>query len=819
MRVWLRASAVCAFLVGYFVASVQIATTVSGEELWEWPAQKCPKAQSGEAVFENVIFLENGEVRSKTTSVSIELDGVEPKWPNLSRDGFDYTNGAEQLLADCLIGAPATFDELSWSGGRLTAKLSDLGPLNYSYPEDKIGFGSHVFIATCPDGDADFTPLVCEKPIKTTIRVSLSPFEQAKLAVVTDFVTGQKYSSPQRLVKARAIEPYPHKIITDDDGQLIYVWAYSGLVPPISVGFELPTVSALGYVVRSFERPFWIFIVSGSYLAYSLSAVAAVLAALVILWRYRSRIAMVLLAVGVLLMGGLAIDLPVDSCNGTRLISAVFGWALIIICLALMYRGLVEDPLSSYRANILALKQNRARNFLASSHTAFAALATAVLCSFALPVNAARADGRCEAPRYSGWDEFVWILPGLILFALTLVGVTMLLIRITRLSFLAGDQDSGLTWPAYVTCCVAFPTLYFTVGYVLGRPFSTAGISGEEPDFRERSQLFYSASIDLYNSLSLALVQLVPLLLISIIALVFKSQIEGRPKPWQSGAAVISLLFCLAVPWSQSGTVFIIVNMPIWLIQFGVVYLFVRHLLAREWPSNPSKSRKELLELSATDANVALESGYKLLSLGPRNSPLENAIFAARIAGAVSVVPVFYFVWTAFEGFDIGMSSGWQAFLIVIALLSEAARWLVSGFIFGYLYAILPGRGGPVKALAFASIWALSSVLPVLIARAADVDNLQQVIYRGAQFAIFIMVVAVIYDLATLRLAGGSWRDLQKAYALSNYGELVAAIAPFLLLAVTLAQQIAAGSGLEIAETLISGVNDAVTGTLNTPHK
>ena len=31
--------------------------------------------------------------------------------------------------------------------------------------------------------------------------------------------------------------------------------------------------------------------------------------------------------------------------------------------------------------------------------------------------------------------------------------------------------------------------------------------------------------------------------------------------------------------------------------------------------------------------------------------------------------------------------------------------WVVSGFVFGYLYSKLPGRIGPLKALTFAAIW------------------------------------------------------------------------------------------------------------------
>jgi hypothetical protein len=91
-----------------------------------------------------------------------------------------------------------------------------------------------------------------------------------------------------------------------------------------------------------------------------------------------------------------------------------------------------------------------------------------------------------------------------------------------------------------------------------------------------------------------------------------------------------------------------------------------------------------------------------------------------------------------------------------------------------------------------------------------SVDLAQQFIYRSAQFALFMVILAVPIDLATLKSAGGRWRDLRTVYSLQNTSEVVAAIAPAALLAVKLAQQIQAGSGFDVAESFLAGIQKVV---------
>jgi hypothetical protein len=220
----------------------------------------------------------------------------------------------------------------------------------------------------------------------------------------------------------------------------------------------------------------------------------------------------------------------------------------------------------------------------------------------------------------------------------------------------------------------------------------------------------------------------------------------------------------------------------------------------------PSGGGRRLLsfgrsESSSTRLNPT--AGPRLLVLGSQNGRLSNAKAAAQIAAVIALIPVGYLVWTTLARLPEQMTTNTGLMVVVLLAVLEFVRWVVSGFVFGYLYSKLPGRIGPVKALAFAAIWIGSCLGPLVVAQAAGRNLIHETIYRSAQFALFVIVLAVLIDLKTVRTAGGTWRDLRSVYDLESYGDVAAAIVPAALLAVTLAQQIAAGSGFEVANSFV----------------
>ena len=203
---------------------------------------------------------------------------------------------------------------------------------------------------------------------------------------------------------------------------------------------------------------------------------------------------------------------------------------------------------------------------------------------------------------------------------------------------------------------------------------------------------------------------------------------------------------------------------------------------------------------------------FRQLVLDPRPR-LAHAKIAAQIASIIAIIPVAYLMRSTLGQLNGELSSNIAILGVVLFAVLEFARWVVSGFLFGYLYATLPGRIGPVKALVFAGIWTLSCLGPLVVAQITGNSSLtQEVIYRSAQFALFTIVLAIVIDLRVVTAAGGTWRNLQEAYDLQSYGQVAAAIAPAALLVLTLAQQVKAGSDSEVASTLLKGITSVLHG-------
>ena len=306
----------------------------------------------------------------------------------------------------------------------------------------------------------------------------------------------------------------------------------------------------------------------------------------------------------------------------------------------------------------------------------------------------------------------------------------------------------------------------------------------------------------------------------------------------------LALLLSLSAPWINQIAIGVGTSLPVWLVQFGILLIAFRMLISggnSRPPTGPSDPRKKKLLVAARatapkegkepdsrgpmrflrlgradGASTRLNplAGPRLLVLGSQNGRLANAKAAAQTAGVIAIIPVGYLVWTTLAQLPEQLSTNTGMLIVVLLAVLEFVRWVVGGFVFGYLYSKLPGRVGPVKGLAFAGIWIASCLGPLVVAQIAGRSLIHETIYRSAQFALFAIVLAVLVDLKTVKTAGGTWRDLRTVYDLESYGEIAAAIAPAALLAVTLAQQIAAGSGFEVANSLLSGITGVLKGPL-----
>jgi Family of unknown function (DUF6185) len=307
----------------------------------------------------------------------------------------------------------------------------------------------------------------------------------------------------------------------------------------------------------------------------------------------------------------------------------------------------------------------------------------------------------------------------------------------------------------------------------------------------------------------------------------------------RAAAAILAMILCLSAPWTSR---FALDFIPVWVLQFGILWICFTLLSARTRVKESTQERNprayRLLQAAigaAPEKEAAASPGgqgirafgspvatqardpkatSRLLILGSQRGRLENAKSSAQVASIIAVIPVVYLIWTALRHLGGSLSTSTGVLIVALLAVLEFARWVVSGFVFGYLYAKLPGRIGPVKALSFAAIWALSCVGPLVVAQISGSNLAQEAIYRSAQCALFSIVLAVLVDLKTVISAGGSWRDLRKVYDLQSYGEVAAAVMPAALLALTLGQLIHAGSGAQVADTLLNAITSVLKGPL-----
>lgn len=297
----------------------------------------------------------------------------------------------------------------------------------------------------------------------------------------------------------------------------------------------------------------------------------------------------------------------------------------------------------------------------------------------------------------------------------------------------------------------------------------------------------------------------------------------------------IALLMAVAAPWSDITGIQSVIPIPTWLIQFAALCLWVKWLFARQvattdradlgwkWPPAAfSNERRTLMTKLWNAPQLRRDGSYKpedarrLLQLGPRDTALSNARTAASCAACLAVAPVAYMVATSIQASNMVLE-GWPfaAFVAVVAMLSEGARWIITGFVFGYLYPRLPGKTGPGKGLAFFAGWAACSGVALLFAKIAGVAVATTTAYRIAEFLAFVVVLGITYDWCTVRRSDGTWRDLRQIYVRSNYLQIAGVAAPLLISVITLVTQISAGAGLQIATTAVSGVRDVLSSPTN----
>ncbi|WP_156767258.1 DUF6185 family protein [Mycobacterium sp. E796] len=697
-----------------------------------------------------------------SSTLEVRLQGVNP--PDPIRPHLDFAAGAS-FFTECFVPTmlAAKLQYLDWSNGSITARFDLKSSVNMGAPRPgdpfqplvfaAIGFPhSSLTVAPCGWPKPSASGLVCNPNSRTTIDVqvpSSSGFEPVA-------------------------QPFPrHTEHKDNDVHTyIYTWSFPGpSAPPVTVSTDLPLQAlAVGYlksphVTKCDDIP--ALDLNVRFLAYGLSSFVALLIGSFALWRSAAGWRLAGITLGALGLGSLLL-----KCSGVWTgIYATVAWLIVLLAAARSWRSAVVGILAAAVAfsapwlpDVVPTGVALAIAFTVLAVTALAELFRRLMQAFDLRDDTAATDHQFRN----------------IVTCVGIVGLSFLF------AFGLGERAIGPDG-----------NLEFTITGMPGKMIMTS-LNG-----------------------SLPLLQLGALIAVAFLAVERPSQSRVRPA-WVLPAG-LALMLGLAAPWSQNreDVLVQIISGLLSPLQVVIIWIGFRRWLKPQDPDDsddnePSFRKKLLLKAAKSPATksaadlASAKAGHDLLEAGPRYTKIGNARRAATLAGYLSVPLVLYFVWTTLGQAHDALTGNEGVLMVFAALVTEAARWVVSGFVFGFFYTKIPGRVGPEKAIWFAGLWVLSCLVPTAVARGFSVDLSQQFIYRSAQFALFIIILAVLVDLATIKSAGGTWRDLRTVYSLQNYGEVVAAVAPAAFLAVTLAQQIIAGSGFDVAESFFGGIKNVI---------
>lgn len=803
-------------LVGNPAPHSALRTDVSPEERREifnppdsnaGPVFGCPDADSVTSTLTTTVSSDNYLVIA--SSLHVSASGVTPPHPPLDLNRLLRPEGATNF-ASCFIATDADLKSLNWADGKLEA---DLDLQWHDNPHEAIGYINEPVRAALNGNHSTLTVNECEPHPEWANGLRTICHGNAKNTVVI------RVAPPIMNVMSM---PFPSSQ-ADKDEYFDSTWQFEGPPPTLTVMLAAPFSAVAGsWLYWNRGRTFAIPGVGlGSIDYYYLVDAGAI-------W-------LALLATAFLLRR-----------RYTEQKAPSYSRSLFLIVLAGVVLGLeirTLGVLGNLYANgvivviswaILAVAVMRQRAFRVIAGLSIVTLIPLVV--LATPVSLSNLAVNLLLLGFS-----------LALVSLVITAAWLLWRQIATLLSLANLDDGTSIWLQRYRRAIdvlVIATFMFGIGYPVGETLNAGpGISWLIGHLA--SDLIWSTGL-IFRA-PLAWVSL--LVAISYLARRLTSHHVGAIEPprhqrWTrirwirvcngKVAALLAMILCLSAPWTSR---FALGFVPVWVLQFGILWLAFIMLSGtrpRRLSRVSSRRATQLLHaaIGATpedDASTSSDgpavtraaetavtrdpsSGSRLLTLGSQPGRVANAKAAAQIASVIAMVPVIFLIWTTLTKFSDRLSSNTGILLVALLAVLEFARWVVSGFIFGYLYAKLPSRIGPVKALSFAAIWALSCVGPLVCAQIAGNNLIQETIYRGAQFALFSIILAVGVDLKAVKSAGGTWRDLRNVYDLQSYGEVAAAITPAALLALTLAQQIIAGSSLQVASSLLSGIGNVLKG-------
>jgi hypothetical protein len=208
-----------------------------------------------------------------------------------------------------------------------------------------------------------------------------------------------------------------------------------------------------------------------------------------------------------------------------------------------------------------------------------------------------------------------------------------------------------------------------------------------------------------------------------------------------------------------------------------------------------------------------------LCQRGPNEDASTRANLALAWATLLSVIPVAYLVWGTLTALPKNGSQPADVTFVVSQTVTEIVRWTLTGWLYGLLLPVLPGRIGPVKALWLSGAWFAASAPVAIVDHWAGGDPGRVWLFPGLQLLLFLTVLAVLMDLSTVKAwAGGrlfsaaNWSTLLKVYNYEDTRKVALYAAPAVAAIVAIGQQVVSGTGLDFVTSLLSGAQSLLGG-------
>jgi uncharacterized protein DUF6185 len=199
-----------------------------------------------------------------------------------------------------------------------------------------------------------------------------------------------------------------------------------------------------------------------------------------------------------------------------------------------------------------------------------------------------------------------------------------------------------------------------------------------------------------------------------------------------------------------------------------------------------------------------------LYGLGPRDTWWDNAVVATRMGGLLGIAPTSYLMYVVITNQHPFSSERPLGPLVLVQVgLFQYASWLVGAFVFGALYAYMPGETGFAKGFTPTIIFALSQAAVEVLPGPFGPLRFS---FLVTQLALFYVILGVLLDVTTVRDRGIALNRLRSFYAVDRAQVLLRYGSPLVLALFFFLQQIISGD----AEHAVLGLLQAAPSTLPT---